>query len=73
MKNTNNNFNITNEDALNFITGLEYLSDQLKQIDCPDFECNAYELLNDCTLTQTLRANIKPITTKDDHVSERRN
>ena len=73
MKNTNNNFNITNEDALNFITGLEYLSDQLKQIDCPDFECNGYELLNDCTLTQTLRANIKPITTKDDHDSERRN
>ena len=73
MKNTNNNFNITNEDALNFVTALEYLCDQLKQIDCPDFECNAYELLNDCTLTQMLRANIKPITTKDDHDSERRN
>ena len=69
MKNTNNNFNIANEDALNFITGLQYLADQLKQIDCPDFECNAYELLNDCTLTQTLRANIKPIITKDDHDS----
>lgn len=71
MKNTNDNFSITNEDALNFITGLEYLSDQLKQINCPDFECNAYELLNDCTLTQMLRANIKPITNKDDH--ERKN
>lgn len=71
MKNTNNNFNITNEDALNFITGLEYLSDDLKQIDCPDFECNGYELLNDCILTQTLRANIKPITPNvDDSITE---
>ena len=73
MKNTNNNFNITNEDALNFITALEYLADDLKQIDCRDFECNGYQLLNDCTLTQMLRANIKPITTKDVDDSERRN
>lgn len=65
MKNTNNNFNSTNEDTLNFLTALEYLADDLKQIDCPDFECNAYELLNDCTLTQVLRANVKPIATED--------
>lgn len=69
MKNTNNNFNITNEDALNFITALEYLSDELKQIDCRDFECNAYQLLNDCNLTQTLRANIKPIPNEERDVT----
>lgn len=71
-KNTNNNFDITNEDALNFITGLDYLADDLKQIDCPDFECNGYELLNNCILTQTLRSNIKPIVINDgdDSLSE---
>ena len=35
---------VETENILNFLTAIEYLKDDLVAIDCPDFECNAYEL-----------------------------
>lgn len=63
MQTTNNKQNTTNnsfclevakENILNFLTAIEYLSDDLIAIECPDFECNAYELFKDDIVVQAL-------------------
>lgn len=52
----NNNFclEVSKENILNFLTAIEYLKDDLIAIDCPDFECNAYELFKTDIVVQKL-------------------
>ena len=56
--NTNNTNNISlkveTENILNFLTAIEYLKDDLIAIECPDFECNAYDLLKTDVVVQAL-------------------
>ena len=54
--NTTNNFRleVAKENILNFLTAIEYLKDDLIAIDCPDFECNAYELFKTDIVVQKL-------------------
>lgn len=54
-QNNNNTISLTKEDIANFMTCLDYLKDDLKTIDCPDFDCNAFELLFNSVVVETLQ------------------
>ena len=53
---TTNNICLEVETAnvLNFLTAIEYLKDDLIAINCPDFECNAYELFKTDVVVEKL-------------------
>ena len=40
------------EDVLNLLTTIEYLRDDLKNIDCVDFDCNGYDLLKQLSIIE---------------------
>ncbi len=54
MKNITTDF----ETIANFLTGLDFIKNELEKIDCPDFDCNGWELLNDTALVDILRQSI---------------
>ena len=45
---------IETENILNLLTAIEYLKDDLTSVDCPDFECNGYELLKTDVIIEKL-------------------
>ena len=53
---TTNNICLEVETAnvLNFLTAIEYLKDDLIAINCPDFECTAYELFKTDVVVEKL-------------------
>ena len=49
-------FNFTKEDVSVFIASVEVEKEKLKSIDCPDFDCNLYEMIIETQVFQTLKA-----------------